>query len=98
MPRGYEVTGEPDYVLNGEAMTFYVKPSGRVTSIDNIMVSRIARIAGAPHDKGAGMYIHKHVGDKVKKGEKLFTIYAEGRHEFEYAVDIAKSCKAFTVK
>ena len=72
--------------------------SGRVTSIDNIMVSRIARIAGAPHDKGAGMYIYKHVGDKVKKGEKLFTIYAEGRHEFEYAVDIAKSCKAFTVK
>ena len=72
--------------------------SGRVIAIDNILVSRIARIAGAPKDKGAGIYLYKHVGYKVKRGEKLFTIYAESKHEFEYAKDVAKDAKVFVVK
>ena len=71
--------------------------SGKVTGIENIAVSRIARIAGAPRDKGAGIYLYKHVGDKVKRGEKLFTIYAESEHEFEYAKDVAKQSKVFVV-
>jgi len=72
--------------------------SGRVIAIDNILISRIARIAGAPKDKGAGIYLYKHIGDKVKRGEKLFTIYAEGKHEFEYAKDVAKSTKVFILR
>lgn len=72
--------------------------SGAVKEIDNKLISRIARIAGAPRDKGAGIYLYKHIGGKVKKGEKLFTIYAEGMHEFEYAKDTARGSKAFVVK
>jgi len=71
--------------------------SGRVAGIDNLSVSRIARIAGAPDDKGAGIYLYKHVSDKVKRGEKLFTIYAESRHEFGYAKDVAKSARVFMI-
>ena len=71
--------------------------SGRVASINNMLISRIARIAGAPRDKGAGIYLYKHVGDKVKRGEKLFTIYAEGRRELEYAKDVAKSARVFMI-
>ena len=72
--------------------------SGRVAGIDNLFVSRIARIAGAPHDKGSGIYLYKHIGDKVKRGEKLFTIYAENLHEFEYSKDVAKNSKVFVVR
>ena len=72
--------------------------SGRVSDIDNIAISRIARIAGAPRDKGAGIYLYKHVNDKVKRGEKLFTIYSESKHEFEYAKDVAKNSKVFVIK
>jgi len=72
--------------------------SGIVKSIYNLFISRIARIAGAPHDKGAGIYLHKHVGEKVRRGEKLITIYSESKHEFKYAVDFAKSNKVFVVK
>ena len=71
---------------------------GIVSGIDNIMVSRISRIAGAPRDKGAGIYLYKHIGSKVKKGEKLFTIYSESGHELEYAKDFAKSSKAFIIR
>lgn len=72
--------------------------SGKAIDIDNVLVSRIARIAGAPHDKGAGIYLYKHIGSKVKRGEKMFTIYSESRHEFEYAKDVAKSSKVFVVR
>ena len=72
--------------------------SGRVAGIENLFVSRIARIAGAPNDKGAGIYLYRHVGDKVKRGEKLYTIYSESEHEFEYAKDVAKKNKVFVVK
>ena len=72
--------------------------SGKVAGIDNIAVSRIARIAGAPLDKGAGIYLYKHVRDKVKRGEKLFTIYSESRHELDYAKDMAKKMRVFEIR
>ena len=72
--------------------------SGKIADIDNLIVSRIARIAGAPHDKGAGIYLYKHIGDKVKRGEKLFTIYSESEHEFEYAKDFVRQDKGFVVR
>ena len=71
------------------------KKSGTVKSIDNIAISRIARIAGAPHDSGAGVYIHRHNGDKVRKGEKVLTVYSQGEHHFRYAKDFAKNHKIF---
>jgi putative thymidine phosphorylase len=72
--------------------------NGRVNNMDNISVSRIARIAGAPHDKEAGIYLYKHIGDKVKRGDKLFTIYSESKHELEYARGVAKDSKVFLIK
>jgi len=72
--------------------------SGKVSFIDNHLVSRIARIAGAPIDKGAGIYLYRHLNDKVKRGEKLFTIYAESKRELEYAKDVAKQNKVFVVR
>ena len=72
--------------------------SGKIADIDNLIVSRIARIAGAPHDKGSGIYLYKHIGNRVKRGEKLFTIYSESEHEFEYAKDFAKKNKGFIVR
>ncbi len=60
---------------------------GKISHIDNISISRIARVAGAPFDKGAGIFLYYHVGDKVKKGDKLFTIYAENKQKLAYAKD-----------
>jgi thymidine phosphorylase len=34
--------------------------------------------------------MHKHVGDPVRKGEPLFTIYAENLHRLKYALHILK--------
>ena len=58
---------------------------GYVTAIDNLVVAHIARIAGAPLDKGAGVEIHKKLGDPVRQGEPLYTIYAEFPADFKFA-------------
>ena len=72
--------------------------SGKIRDIDNIVVSRIARVAGAPSNKGAGLYLHKHIGDKVKRGDVLFTIYSESREKLQYAVDVAHEHASYIIK
>ena len=72
--------------------------SGIVAKIDNVPISRIARIAGAPADKGAGIYLYAHVGSRVKKGDKLFTVYSESAHKLSFARESLKSMPPFLVK
>jgi len=66
------------------------KCSGVITEISNRKISEIARMAGSPADKGAGIFLYKHLHEKVKKNEKLFTIYAETKEKLEYAKSIAE--------
>lgn len=61
--------------------------SGIVKGIDNKLLSHVARCAGAPKDANAGVYIYKKVGDKVKKGDDLFTIYATIEERIGYAME-----------
>ncbi len=62
---------------------------GNVTRIDNLQMARIARFAGAPMDKGAGVYLHRKLGDPVRKGEPLYTIYAGFKADFNFAIEAA---------
>ena len=60
--------------------------SGKISHIDNKIISKIARATGAPTDKGAGIYLHKAKGDKVEKGDILFDIYAESEEKLDFAI------------
>jgi putative thymidine phosphorylase len=48
-----------------------------VTHIDSKSITKIAKILGCPHDKGAGILLHAKLGDRLKKGDPLFTLYAQ---------------------
>ncbi len=95
--QGGKDTAAEDIRIGKFSFDFLSNKNGRVSYIDNVLISRIARIAGAPADKGAGIYLHRHVGSKVKRGEKLFTVYAESSSKLEYAKDVAKSSGVFAV-
>jgi len=69
--------------------------NGKIKQIDNRIISRVARVAGAPKDKGAGVYLYKHVGDYVKKGEALFTIYSNNKQRLRFSKEIQN---ALTIK
>lgn len=72
--------------------------SGEIVSIDNILIARTARTAGAPKDPAAGLYIEKTVGDKVEKGDVLFTIYSESKTKLGYALNVAEGKNPFTIR
>jgi len=65
------------------------KQSGYVGGIQNKALVRIARTAGSPKDKGAGLVISKKVGNKVDKGETIFTIYSENEWKLQEALKMA---------
>lgn len=62
---------------------------GRVSSMDCFRITRLARLAGAPTDPGAGLDLLKGNGDRVRRGEPLFRIYGEEETDFRAAVDAA---------
>lgn len=65
--------------------------NGKVTAIDNKTIAHLARLAGAPKDKTAGLFIHKKIGDRVKKGEALYTIYSNNPDRLQYTVEFAEN-------
>ncbi|MHB1206968.1 MAG: thymidine phosphorylase family protein [Rhodospirillaceae bacterium] len=72
--------------------------AGTVDLVDNRLLARIAKLAGAPAAKAAGIDVHVELGSIVQKGEPLYTIHAETRGELEYALDFQRRQPAvFTV-
>ena len=80
---------KPEDLCPGKKIAeFRSKKTGKVLWISNKCVDMIAREAGAPRDKGAGIYFKKKLGDSVKKGETLFEIYSEKTHKFNRAIEL----------
>lgn len=74
------------------AQRFDVKAStsGRVAAIDCERIARIARLAGAPMDKGAGIDLLRKVDAEVRTGDVLYTIYANSGTGLGFALELAK--------
>lgn len=64
---------------------------GVVGAIDCYRIARIARLAGAPTDKGAGIDLIKKVGDPVEQGEPLYRVHAVHATDFRFATDMAEA-------
>lgn len=89
----------PDLIKPGKfSYDFKSSKSGHISHIDNFSISKIARIAGAPNDKGAGIYLYKHTKEKVVKGEKVFTIYAENKQKLKFAIEMLKEIDGVQIK
>jgi len=71
--------------------------SGVVTSIDNFQMARIARMAGAPMDKGAGVDLLKKLGDPVENGEPLYRVHATFPADFGFASNLVKADTGYRV-
>ncbi|MCC6889206.1 MAG: thymidine phosphorylase family protein [Hyphomicrobiales bacterium] len=63
--------------------------SGRLLAIDNRKVARLAKLAGAPDDKAAGLELHVKLGDALSAGDPLCTVHAESPGELAYALSYA---------
>jgi AMP phosphorylase len=87
--QGGEIFSHRDVPIGDKVYTLEAKKEGAIEAVFNKTLVKIARAAGAPKDKGAGVYIHKKRGEVVKEGDKILTIYAEKEWKLDNAIDIA---------
>jgi len=58
----------------------------------------IAKFAGSPIAKGAGIYLYKHEHEKVRKGEKILKVYAESAIKLEAAKQVFRDNVPVNIK
>jgi thymidine phosphorylase len=94
-----EIQGRQSEVMKPAPLKLDVTaPSaGVVTGIDNFQMAKIARMAGAPMDKGAGVDLMKKLGDKVRKGDVLYRIHARFPADFRFAKTLAESNSGYEI-
>ena len=75
----------------------HAEKSGKVTAIDMKAVNVTARTLGAPLDLQAGLYLHKKLGDTVKKGEVLYTMYVNDEGKIRLAKEFLDGKKMYVI-
>ena len=71
--------------------------AGTVQEINCRLLSKVAKLAGAPVAKAAGLECPVKIGDKVKKGDLLYRIHVESTGELEYVKGFLKSQQSIVV-
>jgi AMP phosphorylase len=79
-----------DLPIGGEMTEVRSEHSGKVIWLSTEDIVRIAREAGAPKEKGAGLILHTKLGETVHKDSVLFEIYAERSCKLDSALELAK--------
>jgi len=74
------------------------KKSGKIVEIHNKEINSLARVAGCPVDKCAGIYFYFHVKDRVKKHQKILTLYAESKPRLNEAVRFYQKTKPVKIR
>jgi thymidine phosphorylase len=64
--------------------------AGRVITIDNRRLAKVAKLAGAPDAKAAGVEVHAKLREAVSVGTPLYTIHADAPGELDYAFAFAE--------
>ena len=71
--------------------------SGTVAAIDCYRISGIARRAGAPSEKSAGIDLFRQRGDTVERGEPLYRIHAAEEADLAEAAGYAEQGSGFEI-
>ncbi len=77
--------------------TVVAPAKGVVRDIDGFAVAGIARLAGAPADKGAGIDLKAQLGDALYAGDPLFVIHSSTAADLDAAAALAASFSGFVL-
>ncbi len=83
-----------DLPVGAEMAEVRSEHAGKVIWLSTADIVRIAREAGAPKEKGAGLVLHSKLGETVHKDDVLFEIYAERGCKLTSALELAKTVVA----
>ncbi len=77
---------------------YYAARSGTLEDIDDAVIDDVARFLGAPEEKLAGLHLHQRIGNKIKKGDPTYTIYAQSTERLQLAIQALRKIKIFTIR
>lgn len=80
-----------DIEIGNETVEIRSEEKGRIQWINNRAMAQIARAAGAPKNRGAGVLLNKKLGDKVAKGDILYKIYSKSAQKLESSLMLAEN-------
>jgi len=86
-----------DIEIGSKKAEIVAEKNGRVLWISNESIAQIAREAGAPKEKGAGVVLKAKLGEQIRKSEHLFEIYAENNVRLEAALELAMNLQPIGV-
>ena len=87
---GNPLVKSEEIVIGDNCEDILAPAGGYIVAFYNKRLVELARMAGAPADKKAGVIIHRKMGELVKKGEPLITICSSSDWQLESAVKDAK--------
>jgi thymidine phosphorylase len=71
--------------------------AGVVCGIDNLQLARIARFAGAPKVRSAGVDLQFKLGDAVQAGAVLYRVHASFASDLEFARHACAKSSGYTI-
>jgi AMP phosphorylase len=92
--QGGKVTSSEQVELSQMKTAITAQEDGEVSRVNVKKLSKVARSAGAPADKKAGVLLHVEEGDKVKEGDIIYEIFSENARKLEIAKNIALKDRA----
>jgi len=91
-----DITAE-DIPVGDKTFELKAQTNGTITKIYNSKLVKIARTAGAPKDKGAGIILYKKVGQHIKANDTILKIFSEKEWKLEYAIETLKEGIPFVI-
>ena len=71
---------------------------GTVKVIDMKLINLTTRALWAPIDDQGGLYLHKKLGDKVKKNDIIYVMYANQKSKIDMALESLKWKKMYEIR
>jgi AMP phosphorylase len=70
---------------------------GEIKKIEAKNLTLLAKMLGAPKQKGSGIFLNKKIGEKVEKGETIYTLFSESMYNLEETKGDLENFPIFTV-
>lgn len=71
--------------------------SGTVSQMDNRKLARLAKLAGAPEDKAAGLDLHVQNGSSVLQKQSIYTLHSNSQSRLKHTISEALKIDAISI-
>lgn len=87
-----------EVVVGAFRSRFYAEKEGVIKAIDSRAIDEVARSLGAPYDKLAGIRMHQRLGNKVKRGHKLLTLFGRNKERLALGQKALRRVEIFKIR